>query len=95
MVSYYCSIAVKNHCEKETLMKAFNCGLAYNVRKLVCYHHDGKCSVTQGRLDAKKVTENLLHSDIWTAGRRESWQGLLKPQSTPHVTYFLQQGHTL
>jgi hypothetical protein len=67
--------------------KAFNWRVPYGFRDLVYYHH--------GRdPGAGEVAETYILRQRWVGGRFWVWLGLLKPQSPPAVTHFLQQGHT-
>jgi hypothetical protein len=73
-------------------MAIFNKKKVYSFRGLV-YHHDRK----HGGMQADLVLEEprALHLDT-QAARREghrAWLELLKLQSPPSMTHFLQQGH--
>jgi hypothetical protein len=72
--------------------KTFYWGLAYSFGSLVQYLYDREHGGTQADTGAESFTSGSRGSR-----RKEShWAcpRLLKPQSPPQVTYFIQQGHT-
>ena len=100
-------IAAKRHHDHSNFYKGKNLlGLAYNFSfsfslvllttlDLVQHQYGRKHGGTQTDMVLEEL--RVLHLDPVTAGRERGlwvWFVLLKLQSPPLVTYFLQQGHT-
>lgn len=81
----HCLISWRDTLSKTTVIrKVFNWGLACHFRGLICYLHGRKHgAVTESYILIPRQSE-----------RFQGQHGLLKPQSPPLLTYFLQQGHT-
>lgn len=72
--------------------QAFNCGPAYSFKGLIHYHHDAEHGDSHGWHVAGEIVEKYIFicSQIEKEREKQNLEWILKPQSPPPVTYFLQ-----
>lgn len=72
--------------------QAFNCGPAYSFQDLIHYHHDGEHRDSHDWHVAGEIVEKYIFicKQREREGEKQNLVWILKPESPPPTTYFLQ-----